>query len=189
MAMNKAYLTCGRDSGSDECFTPRYGVVPIVKHLQAKGFKTIWCPFDAEHSQYVRVLKDAGFNVVHSHIGDGRDFFEYEPEQYDAIVSNPPFSLKTKILKRCYDLDKPFALLLPQNSLQAISRVNMYMEHGLEYLGFDRRICFYTNFNFDSYNNQNHFASGYFCKGVLPKSMQFEKLNPMQEPYINEEQF
>ena len=41
MAMNKAYLTCGRTAESDECLTPRYAVYPIIKYLKAKGFKTI----------------------------------------------------------------------------------------------------------------------------------------------------
>ena len=35
---------------------------------------------------------------------DGQDFFKYEPENYDMIITNPPYSLKNKFLKRAYDL-------------------------------------------------------------------------------------
>ncbi len=183
MAINKAYLTSGRTKESDECLTPRYGVEPIVKHLKAKGYRFIWCPFDKEDSQFVRVLKSHGFTVYYSHLEGGGDFFEHDvPYGCDCIVSNPPFSIKDKVLARLYEFNIPFAMLLPQNSLQSIGRVNMYLEHGLEYLGFDRRICFYTNGDLDAWKGGNHFASGYFCKDVLPKPMQFERLNPIQEP-------
>lgn len=186
MGMNKGYLTAGRDAASDECLTPRYAVLPIVKYLKKMRYKTIWCPFDSEHSFYVRVLKAEGFNVLYSHIFDGFDFFQYEPEQYDCIVSNPPFSIKDKVLRRVYALEKPFALLLPQNSLQSSQRVEMFINHGIEYLGFDKRINFYINDKLDEWCSGNHFASGYFCKNVLGGvGLLFEKLEPIQEPYLS----
>ena len=53
-----------------------------------------------------------------SHIGTGQDFLQYEPqEDYDYIISNPPFSKKDAILKRLYELKKPFAILMPLNVL------------------------------------------------------------------------
>lgn len=182
MAKNKAYLKASKSKASDECLTPRYGVTPIVKHLRARGFKVIWCPFDKEDSFYVRVLRAEGFTVIATHLETGHDFFETVVE-CDAIVSNPPFSCKDKILRRLYGLGKPFAVLLPQNSLQAIGRVKMYLAHGLEYMGFDKRVCFYTRGDLTRWKPSNHFASGYFCNGVLPEKMLFEVLEPIQEPY------
>lgn len=182
--INKGYHTSGRTSESDECLTPRYGVEPIVKHLKNKGYKHIWCPFDKEDSQYVRVLKTAGFDVIASHIEEGGDFFFGEPDSYDCIVSNPPFSKKDAILRRCYyELKKPFALLLPQNCLQSMVRTRMFMDKGVEYLGFNKRICFYTSGDLTGWKPSNHFASGYFCKDVLPKPLCFEELSPIQEAY------
>ena len=184
MGMNKGYLTAGRGPESDECLTPRYGVIPIVKHLKAKGYKKIWCPFDMDDSQYVRVLKSEGFAVLNSHLEYGQDFFIINSLTCDAIVSNAPFSCKDAILKRLYLIGIPFAILLPQNSLQAIGRVDMFIKHGLEYLGFDRRINFYTRGILTHWQPGNHFASGYFCKDVLPEKLLLEKLQPIQEPYI-----
>jgi hypothetical protein len=188
MGMNVGYLTAGRDAMSDECLTPRYAVTPIVKYLKLKGYKNILCPFDKDDSFYVRVLKDNGFNVQNSHL-ENRDFFDIKYFDYfDCIVSNPPFSIKDKVLKRLYEIKKPFAILLPQNSLQSNERVDMFIKHGVEYLGFRERINFYTNGNLNQWTKGNHFASAYFCKNVLPEKLIFEVLTPVQEPYLTLEE-
>lgn len=185
MALNTGYLTASSSPESDECLTPRYGVLPIVKHLIACGYWNIWCPFDHADSFYVRVLRQYGFTVVHSHLHSGQDFFNTEPPPgTQCIVSNPPFSCKDEVLARLYGFGLPFAVLLPQNSLQAINRVELFIEHGLEYLGFDRRICFYTRGDLTGWQNGNHFASGYFCWKVLPERLVFERLEPIQESYF-----
>lgn len=176
MGLNIGYLTCGTGKESDECYTPKYAVRPCVKYLKQRGFKVIWCPFDSEHSSYVKVLRSEGFEVVYSHIEDGKDFFLYEPAEYDCIVSNPPFSLKDEVLERLYTLDQPFMILLPQNALQSEDRTNLFIQHGLEYLGFDKRIGFYTCGDLTNTKEGNHFASGYFCREVLPEKLIFEHL-------------
>src|SRR5699024_2308619 len=43
---------------SDEKYTPRYAVLPIIKYLPRKA--VIWCPFDTENSEFVIALKEAG---------------------------------------------------------------------------------------------------------------------------------
>lgn len=141
---NKAYLNASSSPESDECYTPRYAIYPIVKYLKAKEFKTILCPFDKDESLFVEVLKDNGFTVVNSHL-ETKDFFSYtkqELENIDCIVSNPAYSLKDKILKQLYEWGKPFMMLMPQNTLQGHTRTQLYIKYGLEYLGFDSRICF-----------------------------------------------
>lgn len=189
MGMNVGYLTAGRDAASDECLTPRYAVTPIVKYLKQRGFKTVWCPFDTCDSFYVRVLQSEGFTVIFSHIDVDYDFFTYTPPiQYDVIVSNPPFSVKDAVLRRLYALEKPFAILLPQNSLQSNERVDMFIKHGVEYLGFRERINFYINGDLTQWTKGNHFASAYFCKNVLPEKLVFEVLTPVQEPYFSIEE-
>ena len=189
--MNVRYLTAGRNSESDECLTPRCAVLPIVKYLKQKGFKKIWCPFDLEDSMYVRVLKSADFDVIYTHknVSDG-DFFKIEVPECDCIVSNPPFSKKDEILQRLYEIRKPFAILLPQNALQSNFRTGLFIKYGLEYLGFDKRIPFYTKAKGESDEQSysypkmsNHFASAYFCNGVLPEKMILENLTVFGEHY------
>lgn len=91
-------------SGNDEFYTPKYAILPIIKYITQKGFRTIWCPFDTEDSLFVKVLKDKGFKVINTHIsqGDSGDFFQIEPDGYDCIISNPPYSLKNEVFERLF---------------------------------------------------------------------------------------
>ena len=95
---------------SDEKYTPRYAVLPIIKYLPKNV--TVWCPFDTEHSEFVIALREHGYKVEYSHIFTGQDFYLYEPERWDIIVSNPPFSNKARVFERCLSFGKPFALLM-----------------------------------------------------------------------------
>ena len=181
---NKGYLTAKTTAQSDECLTPKYAVEPIIKYLQAKNYKTIWCPFDEDHSWYVRLLRNYGFNVINTHLFNGQDFFQYTPNQhYDCIVSNLPFSLKDKVIERLYALNKPFAMLMPQNTLQSTFRTPLFIKNGIEYLGFDKRISFYINGDLSKPQKGTAFASGYFCKDVLPDKLVLEEIEIKDEPY------
>lgn len=174
---------------SDECLTPRYAVLPIVKHLHRAGFNRIWCPFDKADSFFVRVLEDSGFTVIHTHISDGQDFFTCDVPDVDCVVSNPPFSKKTEILKRLFELDLPFALILPLNTLQSKGRVDLFIEKNIEMLCFNGRICFYTWGKLDSFPQNNRFPTAYICRNVLPERLVFECLTLIQEPYSLESMF
>jgi len=50
---------------NDECYTPEYAVRPILKHLKnfalnkIGGVITVWCPFDKEESNFVKLLKES----------------------------------------------------------------------------------------------------------------------------------
>lgn len=94
---------------NDECETPSYGVVPIVKYIPDGA--VVWCPFDKENSQYVQVIKGT-HEVVFSHKDLGQDFYDYEPSYWDVIISNPPYTRKRQIFERALLLQKPFALLM-----------------------------------------------------------------------------
>ena len=114
MKNNQVYYTNG---GGDEQYTPAKTVELLLPYIQHLKNKIIWLPFDREDSQFVKVLTANGFKVVYSHIDYGQDFFEYEPENWDVIISNPPYTNKRRYWERCLDLGKPFALLLPVNIL------------------------------------------------------------------------
>lgn len=124
MALNVGYLTS--DKEDNELYTPYYAVDRIVKYLP-KG-KIIWLPFDEEWSAFYRRFTELGYRVVRSSLSEGQDFFEYEPEHWDLIVSNPPFSIKDKVLERLYSFNKPFAVLLPLNSLQGKTRYKYFKD-------------------------------------------------------------
>jgi len=73
----------------------------------------IWFPFynDGNLKHHLDTLR---VNYIHE---EYTDFFTYEPEDYFCIVDNPPYSIKQKVFERCVELDKPFALLVPTDTL------------------------------------------------------------------------
>jgi hypothetical protein len=156
--------------GNDECYTPAYGVEPLIKYIPKN--KTVWCPFDTEESQYVIQLKENGNKVIHSHIWNNQDFFAYEPkEHYDMIISNPPFSDKNKILKRLMDLGKPFAMLLPHSGIAdgGIYTIFDNKNNSLELMLFDRRMEFVRPNR--KTTSSISFKAIYYCHNILPEKL------------------
>lgn len=159
-------------SGSnDECYTPRYGVIPIIKYLPKD--KIIWCPFDTEESEFVKVLKEEGFKVVYSHLSTGQDFYVYEPEEWDIIVSNPPFTNKRKIFERALSFNKPFALIMSNTWLNDAAPKQLFKDKDLQLLMFDKRIKYYNN---GVIQDKITFSSSYYCWNILPKQVIMETL-------------
>lgn len=92
---------------------------------------------------------------------EGKDFLNFEPlEQYDAIVTNPPFSIKNKIFERCIKLDKPFCLLMSATSIQSASFIEILSKaKEFNVMMFNRRI---------SYNGDRPaFPSWYYSGGFF----------------------
>lgn len=125
---------------------------------------------------FIKHLKKLGYSVIRTHICEGKNFFTYEPDEYDIIISNPPFSIKDKILERLYELGKPFAVLLPLNSLQGVSRYKFFSQ-GIQILSFDQRIGFHSKSNMSFTIEGSPFATVYFCRDILPRDLIVEKLN------------
>lgn len=182
MALNKAYLESDRSKGGDEVLTPYYAVEPILEYIPKD--KVIWCPFDKEWSAFVQLLQENGNKVIYTHIDDGYDFFQYEPKNYDIIISNPPFSCKDKVLERCYKLGKPFMMLLPANAIQGKFRVDLFLKYGLELLIYDLRVDYHTNGNMEYTTKGCHFGSSYYCKGVLSEKLVFKKLQKYEKSLL-----
>lgn len=126
-----------------------------------------------------------GISVIRSDISDGLDFFTYEPPEYDCIISNPPFTQKDRVLKRLYELGKPFAVLLPLNSLQSVDRYE-YFKQGIQILAFDKRIAFHNPQNMRNYKKGVSFATVYFCRDILPRDLIIEELTEYKKPLIEQ---
>src|SRR4051812_43128451 len=100
-------------SGYDRCQTPAYALDPLWPFLPPGA--TIWEPA-AGNGNLSTALREQGHRVITSDILQGRsqNFFSYEPDEpYDMILTNPPYSVKFQWMARCFQLGKPFALLLP----------------------------------------------------------------------------
>lgn len=178
MGLNKGWLTCDRTAAGDEVYTPWYAVEPLLEFIPKN--KVIWCPFDEEWSAFYQTFKQNGFQVVRSSLSEGQDFFKYEPTKWDIMISNPPFSKKDDVLKRAYELEKPFALLLPCNSIQGKKRFQIF-NNEIQMLVFDSRIDYHTNGNMQTYTKGNHFGSAYFCRNFLPSKLELRELNKYEK--------
>lgn len=150
----------------DEYYTPELLVYPILNFI--KDNSIVWCPFDKKESNFVKIISKTN-KVIYSHIEDGKDFFDYEPSDYDYIISNPPFSKKLKVLERLYLLNKPFAMILGLPILNYQEIGNFFLNKKLQLLIFDKKV------SFDG--NPSSFNSSYFCYNFLPNDLMFYHLD------------
>lgn len=156
---------------SDEWLTPPEAVEPLLPFVH-EG-QTVWCPFDLETSQFVKVLEKNGVRVIHGHISEGKDFYEYTPDEpYDCILSNPPFSKRNQLLERLYSIGKPFVMLMNQMGLfDSRQRYDLFQKYGVELLVFRGRTCF-TN-AVTGQSGTPAFQCLYVCHGLLPEKIVF----------------
>ena len=138
--MKKAMVDYIKRGTFDELFTPAYAVKPLLNYIP-RDVKTIWCPCDTLSSNIVKELVVKGYDIIFSHKDEGKDFFNYEPEEYDMIVTNPAYSIKDEIIERCYQLKKPFALLLPLTALEGTKRHTLF-KNGIGLVVLDKRCDF-----------------------------------------------
>lgn len=155
---------------NDECFTPAYGVTPILKYIPKNAI--VWCPFDTEQSEFVKQISKQN-KVVFSHISEGKDFFRYEPEQWDVMVSNPPFTNKRKYFERALFFNKPFALIMTNTWLNDAAPKQLFKEKDLQLLLFEKRMHF---INKGIVQKKTTFSSSYYCWNFLPKQVIMEEL-------------
>lgn len=162
-------------TSDDEYYTPKYAIYPLVKYLPKKQL-TIWCPFDNDQSNFVKVLKDKGHTVINTHIDYGEDFFDLEFE-CDYIISNPPYSLKNQVFAKLFELKKPFAMLVGFNGLfESSTRFNLFKNNPFEIMYFNTRVKFFTDWNSQKKFTSPPFHTVYACSGILPKQIVFEYL-------------
>src|SRR5699024_5351117 len=130
--MKKAMINYMKNEKNDELYTPDYAIEPLLKYLPKN--KIIWECTDFGSSNITKLLKQHDYKVISTH-KDNFDFLTDIPNfDFDIIITNPPYSLKNEFLKKCYEYDKPFCLLLPLTSLEGIERGKMFREKGIDVL-------------------------------------------------------
>lgn len=131
------------NGNNDECYTPNYAVIPILKYIPKNW--VVWCPFDTDDSEYVKLISNRN-KVISSHIKNNEDFYKYEPnEHWDCIISNPPFTNKRKIFERALSFNKPFALLMSNTWLNDSAPKQLFKCRDLQLLMFEQRVKFQNN--------------------------------------------
>jgi hypothetical protein len=164
-----------KQGSPDDFQTPKEALLPLIPFIKKEW--TIWECAEGK-GNLVQGLKEFGFNVIGSDILTGSDFLGFNQEKYDCIITNPPFSIKQEFIERCYQLKKPFALLLPLTTFETWKRQKLFRENGVQVIFFDKRIKFETPTGKSGKHSSPWFATAWFTWGLnLPKDMMFVKLN------------
>ena len=123
--------------------------------------KRVWSPF--YNTGNLSMPDD--IDVIH----ENKDFFNYIPESWDCIIDNPPYSIKKQIFERCLSLGKPFALLVPFDSLE-----RQYVSSMLKHNDFTVIIP-YTRYKFNEMSFTPPFKCVWVCVGFdLKRQIIFE---------------
>ena len=137
--------------GRDTFETPNYATDIIIPYIP-DTVKTIWeCASGG--NKIVNRLRSYGYGVwatdirFNPSLHDGNtnfvldDFSDVPLDEIDAVITNPPFSLKKLFVQRAFTLDKPFAFLVSADySSWNISLIEM----GCEKIIPKSRISFIT---------------------------------------------
>ena len=110
---------------TDEWYTPQDIVEKCYDLLNVKYESTILCPFDTKNSHFVQWGQKSNHTVLYGMT----DYFE-KVYEHDYLITNPPFSLKDKIIKKVLVEGKPTALVLPLDSLGGVRRHIMWADYG-----------------------------------------------------------
>jgi len=130
----KPYL--GLPAPLNRIWEPACGEGKIARWLQIKGREVISTDINPEFTKFDDDCWD-GKCSYHDFL-QPRSWDIFNPSaplsnQYDAIITGPPFSLKEQFVEQCCSLQKPFALLLPVAAIKN-SILRMCENYDLQFL-------------------------------------------------------
>jgi len=159
-----------RIRSSDDFQTPSYALKPLLPYL-----KKDWVVWEcAEGQGYLsNALKNQGFKTIST--GIEFNFLNGMPNfNFDAIVTNPPYSLKDQFIEKAFSYNKPLALLLPLTALEGRKRQQVYKKYGIQLIIPDKRINFITP---PGKGSGSWFATMWLTHGLnLPRDIMFVDL-------------
>lgn len=123
------------------------------------------------------MLRAQGNKVICTHIDNGQDFFTTLVPQCDMIISNPPYSVKTEVLERLFEIGKPFAMLVGVVGLfESQRRFDMFKNNEFEIMYLNRRVAYFKDYADQKPSLNPPFSSVYVCHKMLPKQIVFEEI-------------
>lgn len=159
------YLT--KNILSDEWYTPDNVVRYIKENFNIHG--TIICPYDTDTSSFVKFFPNSINNI--------NDFLEND-YSYDICITNPPFSLKEKVLQKLLTDKKEAILILPQTFLYSVTFYNLLKKYRFLYeIYIPRKRIYFYNKNGDL--NRPNFHS------IIFHLKSFDTLEFGKEKYID----
>jgi type I restriction-modification system DNA methylase subunit len=191
MTLLKTYKNMNSDNNgkTNECYTRFIEAEKLINFLN--GYKElknriIWCPFDEKTSNIVMALKNAGYKVIYSHINTGQDFLNYTPNfDFDIMISNPPFSKRTKFFNKINSYNKPYIMLQPIMFFNNNSMIRELTKYSKRY----RFLCPTNRMGFIVANGKKYtekdkttaFYCFWLCKDLFLNENVFTELTDLQE--------
>lgn len=149
---------------NDEIWTPLVALSPLYPYIPQDEYYAIWemCPGDGH---MIFDLQMAGWYAWHYDIEDSLKDRPHDYD-YDAIITNPPWSKKHLFLERCLEIEKPFALLLPVRTL-GVRRCQVLLDD-VDVLFLAKRVDF-------TGGGSPYEACAWFTRWMLPDRMVFQE--------------
>lgn len=160
----------------DNFQTPKEAIDILVPFLN-KNWQIWECAWG--QGNLYQFLRQYGFSVLgtdkNGEAGHKLNFLiDIMSFPFDCIVTNPPYSLKDEFLARGYELNTPFAFLMPLTALEGKKRGMLYKKYGIELIIPNKRINFITP---SGKGSGAWFQVAWFCWRLnLPNQLNFVDL-------------
>lgn len=166
----------------DRCETPAYALDPLLPFIPPSA--RVW-ESACGTGRIVRVLERHGCSVIGTDLLDGVSFFSYAPPTWDILITNPPYSIKPQWIQRCYDLGKPFALLVPVETIGTGTVQRMMERHGCELLLLDKRVNFHMPNDPQGLQSSAQFPVLWFCWQMLPAPIVYGRITRRKDEQLS----
>lgn len=117
----------GTRSVADFYPTPPEATQALLNFLNLEPGTTVWEPACGD-GHMVKVLESNDLLVRATDITLGVDFLTTEDNTSQWIITNPPFSIADKFIRKCAEYHVPFALLLKSQYWHASRRLCLFRE-------------------------------------------------------------
>ena len=166
--MKNALINYIKNGVNDELYTPDIAIYPLLEYIDKS--LVVWECTDFGESNITKIFKNNGNKVISTHINNFNFLTDTPDFEFDIIITNPPYSLKNEFIRKCFEYNKPFCLLLPLTALEGVERGVMYRKYGIEVLVLDKRINYMNN------KKSNWFNTSWFCHNVLNDRLVFKEV-------------
>ena len=92
-----------KQNGNDKIYTPNKLALEIVKYFNPEKRNKLLEPCKGEGA-FTNAFKTLGYSYDYCEIDEEKDFLEYNKQDIDWIITNPPFSQIRKFLIKSYEL-------------------------------------------------------------------------------------
>lgn len=123
----------GKRRTNDFYPTPRECTIALLdfleKHFLIQRGAKIWEPACGCNNM-VDVMEEKGYCVTGTDIIHGQDYFttDLNDDQYDWIITNPPFSVAQEFITTSAQKGKPFAMLLKSQYWHSAKRKKVFAD-------------------------------------------------------------